>query len=79
MGCIGDGWHKLGDSKVLVEDRVITQILMEDAHGDWTPHRIIRWNKTERRWQTAGKITPSAFRAGIRRGTMAVGNYREEM
>lgn len=73
MGCIGDGWHKVGDARVLVSDRVIVECLMQDAYGNWTPHHILRWNSTLKQYQRTGKVTVSALRSGARRGTIVIG------
>lgn len=73
MSCTGDGWHKVGDARVLVRNRVIVECLMEDENGDWTPHRILRWNKATRKYQMTGYVTIDALRAGARRGTICVG------
>ena len=73
MTCTGDGWHKAGDAMVLVRNRVIVECLMQDARGEWTPHHILRWNASLRQYQRTGYVTLAAFRAGARRGTIAVG------
>ena len=73
MKCKGDGWHRVGDSRVLVRNRVIVECLMENAEGDWTPHHIVRWNNSTKAFQRTGYVTLAAFRSGIRRGTIAVG------
>ena len=73
MECIGDGWHKVGDAKVLVKNRVIVECLMQNETGNWTTHDIIRWNSQTKQFQRTGYVTLAAFRSGIRRGTIAVG------
>ena len=73
MKCIGDGWHKVGDCRVLVENRVIVKCLMQNETGNWTPHHIVRWNSQTKQFQRTGYVTLAAFRAGARRGTIAVG------
>lgn len=73
MGCNGDGWHKVGDAKVLVRNRVIIECLMQDCDGNWTPHRILRWNKTLKQYQMTGYVTVNALRSGARRGTICIG------
>lgn len=73
MGCTGDGWHKVGDARVLVRNRVIVEILMQDGDGNWTPRRLLRWNNATRSWQMTGKVTINALRSATRRGTICVG------
>lgn len=73
MQCKGDGWHKAGDARVLVRNRVIVECLMQDGSGEWTPHRILRWNSSLGKFMMAGRITLAAFRSGARRGTIVVG------
>lgn len=73
MGCTGDGWHKVGDARVLVRNRVIVEILMQDSDGNWTPRRILRFNRQLRKWTLTGRITVDALRSGARRGTICIG------
>ena len=73
MGCIGDGWHKVGDARVLVSNRVIVECLMQDGDGNWTPHHILRWNSALKQYQLTGRVTVNALRSGARRGTIVIG------
>ena len=73
MGCIGDGWHKVGEARVLVRNRVIVEILMQDGNGNWTPRRIMRFNRQLSKWIQTGMVTIDALRSGTRRGTIAIG------
>lgn len=72
MKCEGDGWHKIGNHKVLVENRVIVQCLAMDSHGNWTNVHIKRWNKTYNRYERCGMVTLAALRSGIARSTMTI-------
>ena len=73
MGCIGDGWHKVGTNcKVLVEDRVITWCLILDHRQQWTTAHIKRWDKTRHTYMRTGMVTLAALRSGIRRSTMTI-------
>lgn len=72
MGCIGDGWHKVGNCKVLVEDRVIVQCLKQDPSGNWICCHIKKWNNTFHRYDRVAKVTLAALRSGISRSTMTI-------
>ena len=72
MSCVGDGWHKVGNCKVLVENRVITKCLAKDQHGNWTNVYIKRWNKTYHRYDRVCMVTLAALRSGINRSTMTI-------
>ena len=73
MVCAGDGWHTVGDARVLVRDRVIVECLMQDGNGNWTPHHIMRWNPALKQYQRTGRVTVNALRSGARRGTICIG------
>ena len=74
MGCIGDGWHRIGTNcKVLVENRVIVNCHILDGHGNWTTAHIRRWNKNRHTYERVGMVTLAALRSGIARSTMTVG------
>ena len=72
MACAGDGWHKVGNLKVLVQNRVITYCYKFGRNGDLIATRIVRWNKDERRYAPVGYVTLASLRAGLSRGTMTV-------
>ena len=72
MGCIGDGWHRVGNCRVLVQDRVITYAQVLGRNGEWTYARVKRWNKTWHRYEPVCMVTLAALRSGIRRGTMTI-------
>lgn len=72
MGCIGDGWHKVGNCRVLVQNRVITYTQVLGQNGEWKPARIKKWNKTWHRYDCVGRVTLAALRSGLNRGTMTI-------
>ena len=72
MGCVGDGWHRVGNCKVLVQNRVIVECLAPDNHGSWKTVHVKRWNKTWHRYERVGFVTLAALRSGIRRSTMTI-------
>lgn len=73
MGCIGDGWHKIGTNcKVLVENRVIVKTMKLDGHGNWTHADIKRWDKVWHRYNRVCKVTLAALRSGISRSTYTI-------
>ena len=73
MGCIGDGWHKVGTNcKVLVENRVIVQCMIRYSDSDWMPACIERWNKEWHRYERIGMVTLAALRSGISRSTITI-------
>lgn len=71
--CAGDGWHKVGNCKVLVENRVIVKCLRQNTAGEWIPCQIKRWNRKYHWYESAGIITLAAFRSGLNRSTITYG------
>lgn len=71
-GCKGDGWHKVGNCRVYVENYVIVITQKLDRHGEWTMASIKRWNKDRHTYERCGKVTLAALRAGINRSTMTI-------
>lgn len=72
MKCIGDGWHKVGNCKVFVENRIIVRCIKQDNYGNWIPCYIKKWNKTWHRYERVGMVTLAAFRSGLNRSTMTI-------
>ena len=73
MGCIGDGWHKVGsNAKVYVKDRVIVQCLILDHNGEWKTAFIKKWNRKWHRYERIGFVTLAALRSGLARSTMTI-------
>ena len=74
--CEGDGWHRVGPYRVLVEDRVITRCIKQDYNGSPVPAGICRNMRLpgshQRCWTRTGKVTLNALRSGMRRGTMII-------
>lgn len=66
---ISDGWHKLCGYDVYVEDgRVLRGVTDDRNHGPRTTW-VYRASKFGG-YESAGKVTVDAFRAGVRRGTI---------
>ena len=72
MSCTGDGWHKVGNCKVLVKDRVIIQCMKQDSSGTWINCHIKKWNNKFHRYDRVAMVTLAAFRSGISRSTMTI-------
>ena len=70
---IKDGWHTVAGCSVYVEDGYIKRATKS---GDTLPAGVYRWSKFNNAWMKEDKITPAAFRAGVKRGTIAVMNTR---
>lgn len=63
-----DGWHRLQGKDVYVENGKISR----GCKHDYTPAYIYRWNKQYRAYIREYNVTPAAFVAGLRRGTIAL-------
>lgn len=64
-----DGWHTIAGFNVYVEDGKIRR----GTVGEGTDYRTAwpyRWNGAG--WTNCAGITPAAFRAGVRRGTVTM-------
>jgi len=73
MGCIGDGWHRVGTNcRVLVQNRVITYAQTIGRNGEWRFASVKKWNKTWHRYDPVCRVTLAALRSGINRGTMTI-------
>lgn len=74
--CEGDGWHKVGQYRVLVENRVITYCIKPDNNGHPVPAGIYRDMRMpgsrQYYWARTGMVTLAALRSGLRRGTMSI-------
>jgi len=76
MSCTGDGWHKVGKYRVLVENRVITYCIKPDENGH--PVRAYIYydsripGSRQRYWTRDAKVTLAALRSGLRRGTKCI-------
>lgn len=64
---IKDGWHTIAGFSVYVEDGHITRAMKD---SDTLPASVYRWKNDG--WTIEYKITPAAFRAGVKRGTITV-------
>lgn len=62
-----DGWHTIAGKSVYIENGKIRRgMTNNDTQSAW----VYRWNKAEKSWVAEGPISPAAFRAGIKRGTL---------
>lgn len=69
MAKIKDGWHQVCGYTVLVEDGMIVRgIIGNDLNQ--VPAYVYRADRNGHGWNSEGKITVDAFRAGVRRGTI---------
>lgn len=64
-----DGWHTICGYSVYVEDGKIKRGMKE---SDTLTAYVYRWNKSLSCWTKESDITPDAFRAGIKRGTITL-------
>lgn len=73
MKTIRDGWHNIAGYNVFVEDGQIVRGTKPSytACGE-EPAYVYRWLKQYKEWSSQSKITIDAFRAGIKRGTIAL-------
>ena len=70
MANIKAGWHKLSGRDVFVDDNgQIVRGTKHTSNGDVTAY-VYRYSKDCRAWIKEEKITPSAFCAGVKRGTI---------
>lgn len=64
-----DGWHVVAGHDVFVEDGYIVRAM---KNGKQQSASVYRYNRRFGTWDKEDKITPAAFRAGIKRETVAV-------
>lgn len=64
-----DGWHLIEGHDVYVEDGYIVRA-MKDCRQ--LSASVYRYNRRFGTWYKEDRITPAAFRAGVKRGTIAV-------
>ena len=78
---ISDGWHTVSGYRVYVEDGYIKRGLASDGQRPLYVYRAclkrlpLRYGDSVSRvdgWDRVCHITPTAFRAGVRRGTIAM-------
>lgn len=65
---ISDGWHNIAGYSVWVEDGLIRRGTLGEG-VTYRPAWPYRWSKECRAW-VKEVLTPDAFRAGVRRGTI---------
>lgn len=66
---VKDGWHTIAGLSVYVEDGYI---IRATKHDDTLPAWVYRWSKFNNAWMKEDKITPAAFRSGVKRGTITI-------
>lgn len=64
-----DGWHTIAGYSVFVEGGMIVRGM---KNSDTLPAYVYRWSKSLNCWTKEESITPAAFRAGLKRGTIAL-------
>lgn len=70
-----DGWHTISGYEVYVEDGYILRGIKYDQNGGALPAFVYRRDRTKagiqvNGWTSEDKISPEAFRAGVRRDTI---------
>lgn len=70
MVCVGDGWHKVHNFRVLVENRVIVKCIQLMPSGELKEVHIKRWDFMYHTYRRCGMVTLAAFRSGLNRSTM---------
>lgn len=64
-----NGWHTIAGFSVFVDNGLITRAM---KNNDTLPASVYRYNRRFGTWDKEDKITPAAFSAGVRRGTITV-------
>lgn len=67
-----DGWHTISGYEVYVEDGFIRRGIKYDQNGGALPAFVYRWSKKLNCWSSEDKISPEAFRSGVKRGTICL-------
>ena len=68
---IKDGWHKVYNYDVMIEDGVVIHATDEDCTRTLYPYRKSLWGGWNRIYKEE-KLTLSALRNGMNRGTIAL-------
>ena len=66
---LSDGWHKVSGFNVYVEDGYI---IRGTLGKDTTYRTAYPYRSCKEGWSREYKITPDAFRAGVKRGTVTM-------
>ena len=64
-----DGWNVIAGHDVFVEGGYIVRAM---KNGGQQSASVYRYNRRFGTWDKKDKITPAAFRAGVKRGTISV-------
>lgn len=67
---ISDGWHTISGYRVYIEDGYITRGITDDGQDRLYVYRACPSLYRFDEWDRVYHITPDAFRAGVRRGTI---------
>lgn len=62
-----DGWHTIAGKSVYVENE---RIIRGMKNNDTLTAYVYRWDRSTNAWIKEDSITPAAFRAGLKRGTI---------
>ena len=68
---VADGWHKVYQYDVMVEDGVVTHATDQNHTKTVYPYRSCLWGGWNRIYKEE-KLTLGALRSGMRRGTIAL-------
>lgn len=68
MKKINDGWHKLNDYEVYVEDGFVTHGTKMDINRSPVPSYPYRWDEEYNAWIRQDKVKFSTFRNGVKKG-----------
>lgn len=68
---VADGWHKVYNYDVMIEDGIVSHATDEDHTRTLYPYRSTLWGGMNRIYKEE-KLTLNALRSGLRRGTIAL-------
>ena len=68
---IADGWHKVYNYDVMIEDGTVSHATDEACTRTLYPYRLTLWGGMNRIYKEE-KLTLNALRSGIRRGTIVL-------
>lgn len=64
---VKDGWHTIAGCSVYIENG---RIIRGMKNNDTLTAYVYRWDRGASAWIRTDSISPAAFRAGIKRGTI---------
>lgn len=68
---VSDGWHRVYNYDVMIEDGAVTHATDEDHTRTLYPYRSALWDGWNRIYKEE-KLTLNALRSGLRRGTITL-------